>query len=225
MTSGNEGNDGDPDVRRHQLHAAVYLARADLEGLHSQHANMWRLFTVHIRTLVTVLGGPVLLLSILISAGAIRPNADLSDLPSTVGIVLLASAVLASFLMHVLVRYRLDILMYARAINSLRRDYVRLLNTKTERIIAPAMPIRVLVPHNFEPLREVGLLVLVCSLITSFYFFLGAWIVTHHNWSGPSSLAAITFLVNYGAYILASRDRPVSGDAGFPTEELSDWRT
>jgi hypothetical protein len=216
-------NTGD-GITTARLDAAVSLARGDLDGLYMQHANMWTLFTTHIRTLVTVLGGPVVLLGVLISAKAIKPESDLRDLPTTLGMVLVASGFLGSFLLHVLVRYRLDILMYSRAINSLRRDYVRLLNPKCEEIIAPAMPTTVTQPINLEWFRIMGLLVLGSMSVICFYFILGCWILTDHEWTVPAFVAFATTLINGVAYVVEARDRPIAGGDGLPEKDPADYR-
>lgn len=214
----------DAELRGYQMQAAICLAREDLRGLHLQHATMWRLFTVHIRSLVAVLGGPVLLLGILISAKAIKTNADLGQLPRSVGLVLLGSAFLGSFLMHILVRYRLDMLMYARAINSFRRDYVKILNKKDEAVISPAMPVTVDAPKPIELVRPGGLLAAACTAITSLYFFLGVWIVTHHDWRTAIFVAVLIGVANYTFYIVASVNRPIAGDPRSPYTDPEDWR-
>lgn len=198
-----------------QRYAAMQLMRGDMSGFFDQHANLQRLFVEHIRTLVAVFAAPVAFAGLLVSTNNINPSTPLRLQPHIVGVVAIAAGVLAIFLLQVLARIRLDILMYARAINVIRGEYVMIINVgrPSAGVFRPEMPTDAYSPRRFEPFREMGLLMLSGSLVAAGYMGFGSWIV-HHSLGpiGAVIIGFVAFTVSYLAYYVATLTRDVGSE-------------
>jgi len=205
---------------------AIRLAEIDMQSLYAEHIQMWDTFANAVRLMLLVISLPILSSGLLISAKAI----DLSDvtnlrhLPYIVVYITLGSGVLGILILLVVIHYRLDVLLYARAINSFRGFYVAKLHEDSQNsrfsTLHPDMPTTSDVPKYFEPLREVGILVLGFACVNATYLTLAALNLSGGAINAIPSFWQIILIVGIGvamvtiqyiAYYLLTLRRPIAG--------------
>lgn len=153
---------------------AKNLAVADLQGLYSKHSEMWKMFHNALKVYGVIISIPILVIGAIAPTGYIDLTKikNVADLPKSLNLLLFTSGILAFFATQTLIRYRLDIIMYARAINSFRKLYVSALSNEEWK---PKMPTNDEVPISYEPFRAMGYLVVATGIINSLYISLGAY--------------------------------------------------
>ena len=144
---------------------AMSLAEIDLTSQYAEHIKMWEIFANAVRLMLVVISLPFLSGGVLISAKAIDVTkvSDLGHLPHIISYITLGSGILGVLTLFVVIHIRLDVLLYARAINSVRGYYVATLEAAypTATKLRPSMPLSSDAPTYFEPLRELGMLVIL----------------------------------------------------------------
>lgn len=216
-------NDAEPPKpATEDLDVATELLTTDLEQLFAEHSAGWDRFHSLLKVLLTVAALPLLAGGAFVSSRAFTSQqlSDLTQLPRIVGWLVLGSAALLLLLLPVLVHYRLDILMYARAINQIRGYYVELLKQADSQVqFDPHMPTSSKVPENFEPLRIMGLLVLVFALISSTYAATGLAIVLHGFRSWVIITAILLIPLQYVMYFATTRRTEIAGQRKAVTKD------
>ena len=187
---------GDPSVD-----ILVSAVGADFHGTWAAHARSWLTFGEGLRLIIQILGAPIILIVVLVSTGSVEFGDRVDDLPFLVGGVALVAAILTALALAVLIQYRLDTILYARALNALRRDYVAISESDASLpSLKPYLPLDPSKPDWFEPLQPMGILVILIGLIDSAYLAFGilviGWLPTGFSWA----VAGLFFVGQYLMY-------------------------
>lgn len=195
------------------IDTAIGFAEIDLQGLYQKHSDMWEMLDKAIRLITTIIALPVIAAGVLVSAEALDlATLQLSELPPVLAYLVLVSGFIGAFMLQIAIHYRLDIIMYARAINSFRDFYLCLLEDNGVRL-QTAMPRNRSVPATFEPFRPTGILVMIIAAVNSGYAVLGLTnlgVVPIRQWSAWG-LGVLLLAAQYGLYFLATRRQAVLG--------------
>lgn len=196
---------------------AMSLAEIDLTSQYAEHIKMWEIFANAVRLMLVVISLPFLSGGVLISAKAIDVTkvSDLGHLPHIISYITLGSGILGVLTLFVVIHIRLDVLLYARAINSVRGYYVATLEAAypTATKLRPSMPLSSDAPTYFEPLRELGMLVIGFACVNAAYLMLA--VVNLDTRQLPGFLvilgAVLLVILQYLAYFLFTCRSPIAG--------------
>jgi len=209
-----ENTEEQPKGKNFSYNLSERLLEKDLEGMFKNHSDTGFIFDKVLKLLITVESIPFLTIAVLLSSEAMPINAlsDLRALPPIVSMVLLFSSILGLLGIQVMIHTRLDILMYARAINRFREHYVKTLK-KNGISFEPVLPITIEAPIDFEPIRPTGILVIAFSIINATYLSIaiGNFIKGICN-EGLIVTGVVIAALNYIAYYLITKRKAVPGD-------------
>ena len=214
---------------RIDVELAAKLAEVDMQSLYAEHIQMWEIFANAIRLMLLAISLPFLSGGVLISAHAIDVSelSDLRHLPPIMTFITLGSGILGILMLLVVIHYRLDVLLYSRAINGFRAFYVAtLLNVEPHfsTPLNPNMPTSSDIPKYYEPFREVGILVFGFACVNSAYLtlsmvnlcdaFLKAFALAYGDawrYTLIAGFGTLLVVVQYLAYFLLTRRKPIAG--------------
>ncbi|MGO8949368.1 MAG: hypothetical protein ACLQUY_17305 [Ktedonobacterales bacterium] len=219
----------EPEAGRADIELATKLAEVDMQNLYTTYLHMWDIFATAVRLMLLVISFPILSAGVLISAKAIHLEdiTNLGHLPYILVLITLGSGVLGVLLLSVIVHYRLDILLYARGINGFRGFYAHILEKDAHFTnltdLSSEMPTTTDIPEYFEPLREVGILVLGFACINSVYITLAfinlaaSFLQSNGDVVGfiiSAAFGVVIVALQYYAYYLLTQREPIAGSRG-----------
>ena len=152
------------------------LIVSDLDGLYQKHTQMWDMYYSTLKVYGAVICLPLVIAGTLVTAGKLDLAAisSIENIPLVIIYAFIITGIIGIVLLLALIRNRLDIILYARAINNIRHLYTIILKQNTSlKDWKQFMPVSAKVPEAYELWRPMGNIVLAISIINSMYISIG----------------------------------------------------
>ena len=183
--------------------------KTEYNGIISEHKNMWKIYSGAIKLYLSILAAPIITTKLFMQ---INPENGASKILPEFWLTLIGIGLLGLVFTHSIIRYRLDIMLYARWLNGLRK----FLKEKSPQIsqCLDASEIPSLGPKKqkfFEsPKRPIWVIVSFSGLANSYYIVAGIYQKFSLNAKG---LIFVFFgiLIHLVLYILSCRGSQVAG--------------
>lgn len=167
----NSQNQMKPDKIDAGKHIMEYFS-TEYQGLINEHINMWNIFSTNIKLYFSILAAPFAVSAIFLK----EDQLCLNTIPAVLRIMLGSIGFVGLMFTFAIIRYRLDVLLYARWLNRLRHELGdKLPGVKKfhERMKMPG-PHKPNVPRSFEsPPRPMAMLVILAGIANSTYIGIG----------------------------------------------------
>lgn len=169
--------------------------KAEYNGIIQEHMNLWRIYTNAIRIYLVILALPFPIVSIFLqSIQWTFPQ----PLPLEIRAIVLVIGLIGFLFLQVIIRYRLDVIMYARWLNGLRKGLEAKYPEIGELMKTATLPQDPKIPSYFELSWHTGFFLFISGILNTGYLFIGIFKILALN------RATIIFvLVSFTVHILA----------------------
>ena len=181
--------------------------KTEYQGLIAEHMNMWNIFSSTVKLYFGIVASPFIVVAALLEQGSL----NLTPVSTELRAMLISVGAVGFLFTFAIIRYRLDVLLYARWLNRLRHALAEESDEVKACLEAMKLPGKdePNVPASMEwPPRPMAMMVLLAGTANSVYLSVGIGGQVSYHCIWTSALGALVHFIFYG---LIAGARQISG--------------